>query len=598
MWSFKLRRLSGTAATPPFATNTTGTIRPSDTRSKCHILLACRCEERLRLQFQRDSELLDRGIRRPARADRSEPGDGSTIASPPRLSHGLRFQVQRHMTFTLARHLRRLPLRALLATSYVPGTLEQDKVYYWRVVARNGAASASSETVGFTVENKFSAVLPRLAASTGDLTSPDTSDYTGIAIANLGSTDATLELTAYSPQGSAIAGPGITNPVDMTLKPGQQIPFMGTVVFGAGLVDLGTVAWMKVESSSEMIASYFMEFNSSLTNLDGAVISNRPLTSFVFPQVRSEGTTQISIANPSQTPANLILTLLDADGNNLGSEMRQVSANGSLTETFAGIFPDTVPLRSQYVNVTSDTGVMPLEFLRSTSGDTECLSGLDTSKGGYHLYAPQYAVGGPWRSSVSLINLEPISGTVVLRFLGNDGQQIGVTRTEPIAPNGKIYIDALDYFGNFDGMQTGYLEIVSLNARLTGSLAFGSRDGNSFAASLPLVTELANSVVFSHIASNSDYYTGLAILNPNAQPSDVTINVYTAEGAWEFTTKESIPANGRLCKLLTEIFPLLARMSRTSGYIKVTSDSGIAAFALFGTQNLSSLAALPAQNMP
>jgi len=54
----------------------------------------------------------------------------------------------------------------------------------------------------------------------------------------------------------------------------------------------------------------------------------------------------------------------------------------------------------------------------------------------------------------------------------------------------------------------------------------------------------------------------------------------------------------RKSQLLTQYFPQLVGQNISSGYIKVTSDRNVASFALFGTANLSVLAAVPPQAIP
>jgi hypothetical protein len=475
--------------------------------------------------------------------------------------------------------------------------LQENVTYYWRVVAKNALGSKGSATVSFRIERRLTEVLPRLAGTRARSLTPDTAEYTGIAIANLGTTDAVLQLTAFAADGTMITGSGITNPASMTLKPGQQVPVLDTQVFGDALAGTNKVAWMEVESSSEKITSYFMEFNSALTKLDGAPITNSATTSVILPDLETRGTTQISIANPSTAPARITFDVIDGDGYPLRSETRQLAPSGSLTESGSTLFPGLQVKSSQYVRITSDVPVSVVEFLRQTIGDTKSIAGIDASRGTRELYAPQFAVGGGWASTLSLINLETTPGTVILRFLGNDGGQIGGTRVVPIGPSGKIFVNSADFFGDLgQGLQQGYLEIISNGPKIAGSVMFGDTTGESFAAALPLLSDLQTSLVFSHVASSDLFYTGVALLNPNTSPTYATIDVYSSDGIRQYTVQEYIPSKGRVSKLLTQYFPAMADKSQTSGYIRVMSDRGIAAFALFGTP--SALAALPAQVAP
>ena len=112
---------------------------------------------------------------------------------------------------------------------------------------------------------------------------------------------------------------------------------------------------------------------------------------------------------------------------------------------------------------------------------------------------------------------------------------------------------------------------------------------------LPLVSTLQQSLVLSHVASNGTYFTGLSILNPNNTNANVKIDVYTSDGTLDKSTTQAIPAGHRVSRLLTEYFPDLVGQNRTSGYVRVNSDIGVACFGVFGTQRLSVLSAIPAQ---
>jgi hypothetical protein len=60
---------------------------------------------------------------------------------------------------------------------------------------------------------------------------------------------------------------------------------------------------------------------------------------------------------------------------------------------------------------------------------------------------------------------------------------------------------------------------------------------------------------------------------------------------------ETLEAQRRISRLITEYFPALTDQNQSSGYIRVTAPGGIASFALFGTHGLSVLSAIPAQTL-
>jgi hypothetical protein len=204
-------------------------------------------------------------------------------------------------------------------------------------------ASLSGST-GF----QFSLFYPRLASSDGSSTGADTSEYTGIAVANLGSAEATLRFTAYDKTGAAMSGTGITNPATKTLKAGAQLPIVDVQVFGSGLTAARQVGWMKLESTVASIAGFFLMFNSSLSILDGAGVSTAKLTSFVLPEIEDQGFTQIHVANPDSSAATLTFDLVRSDGTTRTSATRTVNPSGAVAEVFTDLFPGITAEASDY----------------------------------------------------------------------------------------------------------------------------------------------------------------------------------------------------------------------------------------------------------
>jgi hypothetical protein len=101
--------------------------------------------------------------------------------------------------------------------------------------------------------------------------------------------------------------------------------------------------------------------------------------------------------------------------------------------------------------------------------------------------------------------------------------------------------------------------------------------------------------VFSQVASNSTYFTGIAIFNPGNTDAVTSIAVFDKTGGLLASKETTIKARSRSSKLLTEYFPDLAGQDLHSGYIRISSGQGVAAYAVYGTNNLTALSAIPAQ---
>ena len=427
------------------------------------------------------------------------------------------------------------------------------------------------------------------------------SGFTGVALANLSAVDAQLMFTALNPNGNRISGDGVTNPAQRALSRGGQLPIVDTQIFGTAA---GPVGWMKVDSTVGKISSFFMAFDSSLTVLDGANASIEPVSTAILPEVGENGFNRIFLGNPGSDPVSVTLNLMKSDGTVRAGTARGIDAAGALAaDLYSDIFPQATVDRSDYLRITASGTAVPFELLAEAGKDIRILSGQNAALGAAQLYSPQYVVGGPWRSTISIVNLESRAATVTMHFAPDDLSKAEKTVQFEIAANGKLYVSDQSIFldPGTDLTKTitqGWIEIASDGARLIGSVTFGNSGSQKFASALPLVAELDRNVIFSHAASNTTWFTGIALLNPGSTSAHTTIDLYGADGTREATVTATVPAKGRKSQLLTELFPALVGKDRTSGYIRVTSDWPLASFALFGTNSLSVLSAIPAQPAP
>jgi len=427
------------------------------------------------------------------------------------------------------------------------------------------------------------------------------SGYTGIALANLDSADARLVFTAFDPNGNRISGGSVTNPAQRTLSRGGQLPVVDTQLFGT---TAGPVGWMKVDSTVSKISSFFMAFDSNLTVLDGAEASTEAEKTAILPEVGESGFNRIYLVNPGNQPLSVTLNLMKSDGTVRAGVSRQINADGALAaDLYPELFPQAAVDPSDYLWITTPGEVVPYELLAGAGRDIRILNGQNTARGLPQLYSPQYVVGGPWRSTISIVNLESRTATVEMHFVPDDTSRAEKTALFEIPANGKLYLSDQRVFLDpaVDLTKTitqGWVEIASDGARLIGSVTFGGAGKGRFASTLPLVGELNRNVIFSHAASNTTYFTGVALVNPGSTSAQVTIDLYGADGMLEATVTTNVPSKGRSSRLLTELFPALVGEDRTSGYIRVTSDWPLASFALFGTNSLSVLSAIPAKPAP
>ncbi len=445
--------------------------------------------------------------------------------------------------------------------------------------------------------------FPRLVTRGVADIDPELSEYTGVGIVNVDNTNAGLTITAYGLDGTLISGDRITNPAIRFLRAGEQMAVMDSELWGEGWDAVERVGWFTVDSSARIVG-FFSTFNQSLSTINGTDVGDESFVSSLFTEVSAAGFTWIHLANPNAVPSKATFEFVDQSGLVKGTALREIEPNGALMEPLSSLFPAAEYTPSDYLRVKSEQTVIPFEATDKPGQVFHVLNGQNSSAGATTLYCPQYVAGGQeWSTTISIVNPSDAEATAVLRLIGDDGTQIGSERAVAIPRGGKAYVADQALFRNDAAAQIqGYLLIESVGttpAPLIGSASFGDPGAIKMGASLPLVQNLATEFVFSQVASNAIWWSGITIVNPNDGAATVTLKLLDASGSPLGTAIVVIPAGQRISKLLTEpeYFGQLAGKDIGSGYIHVVSDKGVAAFAAYGTHSLSVLATVPAQSV-
>jgi len=494
----------------------------------------------------------------------------------------------------------------VLAHAQILSGLTPETLYHYRVRSKDAAGNVAISS-GFTFTTsaagpsamRLTLRCPRPALQpAGGAASPG-AVHTGFALAGLADTSAYVIFTAFDGSGKRLDGPGITNPGYRTLTPRAQVAVLDHELFCSGSCDLGRVAYVTIESTTERLAGFYMVYDSNLAVLDGADISRTELDTFVLPEVSEAGFCRIDIVNPTREQAQITFELRNSEGIFKRAAMRLLGADAALSldpavDLFAGMTVEP----GDYLRITSTRGVLASQTFGRLGTYVSVLHGQDVASAAMTLYSPQYVVGDEYRSSLSVVNLENVPDTVSFRLFSESGEQVGPTRELEIAPLGKLYITEQDFFGSYPGGIQGYVEIASRRVKLAGSVVFGDTGRSRFSTALPLVGELRTSQIFSHVASGPLWFMGIAIVNPGDAAATVTIDLYKKDGTCAGTKSVELPPRGRQSKLLTDYFPELNESGQEGGYVRLFSNQGVAAFALFGTRDLNVLSAIPAQPVP
>jgi len=301
----------------------------------------------------------------------------------------------------------------------------------------------------------------------------------------------------------------------------------------------------------------------------------------------------IAIAQEDESrPADVAIRLYDDQGVAQGTPIYQVIApRARFAASTTRLFPSLAAGTSGYLSATSTPGLAGMVVATRSGMYSWALQAANRNGGARTLYSPQFVTGFGYRSSLILVNLDILPASVTLRWINDSGDPIGQPATLTVPPKGRKVISDPAIF-QAGTSNSGYISVES-DRPLTGAVFFGDEAGARMQTALPLVTTGHKDIIYSQVAQNDVYYTGLAVINPGAVEAHLSISVHDEHGAEMGSGSETLGPGSRFSRLLTQIAPAAPSMSK--GYFRVKSDQPVFSFAIFGTTTFSVLSAIPAQ---
>ncbi|MDA2925646.1 hypothetical protein MYX78_00165 [Acidobacteria bacterium AH-259-G07] len=201
---------------------------------------------------------------------------------------------------------------------------------------------------------------------------------------------------------------------------------------------------------------------------------------------------------------------------------------------------------------------------------------------GNELTFPQLAVGGGSFTEVDFIaefNWAPVTITA----FRDDGTVLASKEFRSVDRVWGRLSDLLDIVP--EGTTTGYL--VADRVRF-GSVRYGFENKTIVNTQYNRPTD---TLYFGHVANAVGFWTGLALLNQNPGPTEITIEIFEANGVKSGETTFTLKRNEKIARLLTELVP--ETDGQAGGYVKVTSSLPIMGLEIFGRYDLASMAVVP-----
>jgi len=415
------------------------------------------------------------------------------------------------------------------------------------------------------------------------------------SVVNLADNDALLNLELYDDAGNFKAA------TTQSVSPGMQFARYFTDLLGTEAQS--TQRWVRAFMTQSQTYGLWLVNEAGKPYLDGTRVPDirTALLEFVLPVMvtTDDRSTSLLLINPNLDPANVQLFLYSNTGSLKATVSRNLAGRSRQVLDAVTVFPSAAETDSVFVR--SDRAIFGLEIF----GDDQavaCLEGIPT--GGSHtvLYSPHLATGDwgvIYESILTLVNTTGTGAQLTITRYNDEGVQQGPPQAVNLAGLGKASLDVATLF-SLTGAQTGYLEIDANGATgIVGSITFGDAVSDAFVSCLPLQWTGGSDYILGHIANgtlgNVGYFTGIAILNGDAQAHDVTISAFDQAGILKQSQVLNIQPYQRRVFLLDGLMPGLGAIF--GGYITLDGpdNARLLVFELFGSSpTLDFLSAVPA----
>jgi hypothetical protein len=511
-------------------------------------------------------------------------------------------------TRTVADGLHSLSIRAADAAALSQETVVE--IALISVITDNGIApsTTTSTTSSTTTMSTTTSIRPTTTTTNTTTTTSSTlpaggstiyfpraiatsTSLTGIAVVNLSNESAQLTMRAYTDKGLLVSGSQVANPASQVLSARNQMAYLLSEIFGSGFVLPS--GWVELFSPNSGLAGFFLEFNPAVYRLMGADALTTLSREWIIPQID----VGVDIINPNDAAAELSLAVRNSGGVLIdGIILPSIAARGHYGVSMEQLLSRNSLVSSGHMRITASQPVLVFVsagFEPISGGRATGYNAFTNEEGSQLLYVPQYAVGGPYQSKLSLVNFETKPTTLALRWISDNGTPLGTPANLSLSQMGTAEIEGAQPFGLSAGgaILQGYLEITSTASRVAGVVNFRDIMGLTFSASLHTVSGGQRRVLYSQLAQNDTYFTGFAALNAGPSPGKIVLKAFSAAGRQLGTAELNLVPAARASLVLSQLLVGLSNIDK--GYFTLESDVPIASFAVFGTHDSRVLAAIP-----
>ena len=390
-----------------------------------------------------------------------------------------------------------------------------------------------------------------------------------------------LTLTPYTDAGVPAAGKNISLLGGTQFVREWNSPDLGLPVPFAG--------WAQGTTPLYCVKGFTMFYATSLDWMDGFAFGAPPSMKLVLPylDLAAGSLCRIHVVNPNANSATVAMQLY-RNGGGVQNQTLHVTAN-SRSVVDGAVFQVSEPA---FLVLQSD---QPIWALAEFGGELTraCLPAEGLYATGRTLVLPHVAEGGGWRTQVVISNTDTNTAHLTARYYSETGVQIASTTLDVLSKR-ILLSDVWALFGTGQpaDLRTGWIEVTGDTSRVHAGIIF-SGEGDQVLSALPAQPTPQTDIYFSHVAQDSLYYTGIALVNDSGHPADVTIEIWSAAGVLvNSAAVTGLDDRSKYVRFLSD--PLLGVNQQLGGYIHIHADRPLYAYSLFGITG-QLLSAIPFQ---
>ena len=376
-----------------------------------------------------------------------------------------------------------------------------------------------------------------------------------------------------------------------------------------------SAGWIQVDSAAPGCFSYLStgDGRSYLTGTDAAATTG---TVLIVPHVEvhtgfaelAHLDTSVSIVNPGATSTRVTMQLFGLDGAPKGSSATDIPARGSRVVMMSQEFGASMPSNglggrtfSGYLRLNADAGIAAWQRIEGVLSRSILRARPITElRSTPEAFIPHFAVGGDYGSFLNIIN--PGTSALDLEMVAQDdrGRTLGEPVRLTLAP-GEGRRASVESFFRFimiliypPPLITGSIRIreaAGRNFQIAGDVEIFDRGlgGRDSAMLYPISDSASTSWTLPFAATSGMYFTGLALLNPNALltvQTDVVVEFVGPDGFVRERKAIQLSPRARTADVVGT--------GDQAGYVRITSNFPIHVLGVIGSRDGRTLDQLPA----